>query len=72
MPSLLFVISMEYLSRILRNIGNLPEFHYHPRCKSLKLTHLCFADNLIMCCKGDLIPYIYHALSFEAFLGCIL
>ncbi|XP_074265051.1 uncharacterized protein LOC141587467 [Silene latifolia] len=26
---------------------------YHPLCKSLKLTHLLFADDLLMFCKGD-------------------
>ncbi|XP_074297010.1 uncharacterized protein LOC141627680 [Silene latifolia] len=28
-------------------------FRYHPLCKSLKLTHLLFADDLLMFCKGD-------------------
>ncbi|XP_074291951.1 uncharacterized protein LOC141618770 [Silene latifolia] len=29
------------------------DFHFHPQCKSLKLCHLCFADDLLMFCKGD-------------------
>ncbi|XP_074302885.1 uncharacterized protein LOC141637220 [Silene latifolia] len=28
-------------------------FRYHPLCKSLKLTHLLFVDDLLMFCKGD-------------------
>ncbi|XP_074277026.1 uncharacterized protein LOC141600681 [Silene latifolia] len=28
-------------------------FRYHPLCKSVQLSHLCFADDLIMFCKGD-------------------
>lgn len=48
---LLFVIGMEYLSRSLkRMVGT---FGFHPRCKIIKLTHLCFADDLMLLRKGD-------------------
>lgn len=50
---LLFVMCMEYLSRILTKIGELEKFKYHPRYIEMKLTLLCFADDLIMCCKGE-------------------
>ncbi|KAL2930341.1 LINE-1 retrotransposable element ORF2 protein [Bienertia sinuspersici] len=49
---LLFVIGMEYLSRIMRKLQENPSFKMHPRCKGLNLTHMCFADDLILCCKG--------------------
>ncbi|XP_062113366.1 uncharacterized protein LOC133824492 [Humulus lupulus] len=29
-----------------------PSFRFHPMCKSLKLINLCFADDLILFCKG--------------------
>nr|GEZ10601.1 RNA-directed DNA polymerase, eukaryota, reverse transcriptase zinc-binding domain protein [Tanacetum cinerariifolium] len=29
------------------------KFKYHFGCKEIKLTHLCFADNLLMVCNGD-------------------
>ncbi|GJR20749.1 hypothetical protein Tco_0969276 [Tanacetum coccineum] len=29
------------------------EFGYHFRCKHMKLTHVCFADDLLMFCYGD-------------------
>ncbi|XP_074298229.1 uncharacterized protein LOC141629060 [Silene latifolia] len=29
-------------------------FRYHPLCKSLKLNHLLFDDDLLMFCKGDI------------------
>ncbi|XP_056698474.1 uncharacterized protein [Spinacia oleracea] len=32
--------------------GGKKDFKYHPRCKGSKLNHLCFADDLILCCKG--------------------
>ena len=51
---LTFVFGMEYLSRILNMVGTTKEFKYHPRCKAIKLNHLCFADDLMLLCKGDL------------------
>ncbi|XP_021853707.1 uncharacterized protein [Spinacia oleracea] len=54
---LLFVICMEYLSRILNRVSAMPQFQFHPRCKGIGLTHLCFADDLIICSRGD-----YHSI----------
>ncbi|KAL2905400.1 LINE-1 retrotransposable element ORF2 protein [Bienertia sinuspersici] len=50
---LLFVLGMEYLSRIMKRLNEDPDFKLHPRCKGIQLTHMCFADDLIMCCKGE-------------------
>ncbi|KAL2934560.1 LINE-1 retrotransposable element ORF2 protein [Bienertia sinuspersici] len=50
---LLFVMGMEYLSRSLTKVAEEQGFHFHPRCRAAKLTHLCFADDLILCCKGE-------------------
>ncbi|XP_056688147.1 uncharacterized protein [Spinacia oleracea] len=67
MSPLLFVICMEYLSRILQKMSTLPQFQFHPRCRDIKLTHLCFADDLILCRKGDF-PSIYLLLqAFKLF-----
>ena len=67
MSPLLFVICMEYLSRILQKMSALPQFQFHPRCRDIKLTHLCFADDLILCSKGDF-PSIYLLLqAFKLF-----
>ena len=49
---LLFVIGMEYLSRSLKSIVG--TFGFRIQCKSINLTHLCFADDLMIFCKGDL------------------
>lgn len=50
---LLFVIVMEYLSRVLNKMSALPDFRFHPMCKGTKLTHLIFADDLMIFCKGN-------------------
>lgn len=67
MSPLLVVICMEYLSRILMLIGEMPQFHYHPRYKAIKLTHLCFAYDLIMCCRGDLNSIYIMLQAFKLF-----
>ena len=49
---LLFLIGMEYLSRSLKSIVG--TFSFLPICKTIKLTHLCFADDLMIFCTKDL------------------
>ena len=45
---LLFVLSMDYLSRLLKVTTRDPRFKFLPNCKLLGLTHLMFADDLIL------------------------
>lgn len=49
---LLFVLVMEYLTRLFKRM-RLPDFHFHPMCKALRLNHLIFADDLMIFCRGD-------------------
>ncbi|XP_019226034.1 PREDICTED: uncharacterized protein LOC109207550 [Nicotiana attenuata] len=44
---------MEYLSRTLKSLKDIPDFNFHPRCAKMNLTHIYFADDLIMCCRAD-------------------
>ncbi|XP_062080606.1 uncharacterized protein LOC133785378 [Humulus lupulus] len=53
MSPLLFVIVMEYLTRLLAYYSDKKGFGFHPLCKHIRLTNLCFADDLIMFCKGN-------------------
>ncbi|GKC14605.1 RNA-directed DNA polymerase, eukaryota, reverse transcriptase zinc-binding domain protein, partial [Tanacetum coccineum] len=50
----LFTLVMEVFTLILNNkIQQSHDFKYHSGCKEIKLTHLCFADDLLVLCHGD-------------------
>ena len=49
----LFVISMKYLSRLVKKVSQSPHFKFHLNCKQVFLTHLIFADDLILFSKVD-------------------
>ena len=67
---LLFVISMEYLSRLFKHASTQSGFVFHPHCRKMALTHLMFADDLIVFCKA--IPSSIQLLmnAFHAFTSC--
>lgn len=50
---LLFVLVMEILSRLLHQLPK-DTFRYHPYCANLNLSHLIFADDLLIFCRGDI------------------
>lgn len=54
MSPYLFVIYMEYLNRCMLGLQFNKNFHFHPRCKKLNLTHVCFVDDLLLFARGDL------------------
>ncbi|GJY83814.1 RNA-directed DNA polymerase, eukaryota, reverse transcriptase zinc-binding domain protein [Tanacetum coccineum] len=52
----LFTLVMEVLNLMIqRQVISEKKFKYHWGCKELKITSLCFADDLLLLCHGDLI-----------------
>ncbi|CAA7048424.1 unnamed protein product [Microthlaspi erraticum] len=50
----LFVIAMNCLSLMLNKAAEEKKFTYHKGCAGSKLTHLCFADDLLIFVEGTL------------------
>ncbi|XP_062114324.1 uncharacterized protein LOC133825389 [Humulus lupulus] len=50
---LVFVIVMDYLTRMLIKASKDKGFRFHPMCKSLNLVNLCCADDLLIFCKAN-------------------
>ncbi|XP_059295395.1 uncharacterized protein LOC132048717 [Lycium ferocissimum] len=65
MSPFMFAISMEYLSRRLNALKEEKVFKYHPRCSGLGVTHLSFADDLLLFSRGDLILSISLLLALK-------
>ena len=60
----LFVLCLEYFSRSIKLATDIPNFNFHPKCGKLKITHLAFADDLILFARGDV-------LSIKIILDCL-
>lgn len=49
----LFVLCIEYLSRLLKARIDDSEFNFHAKCAMHNITHLAFADDLMLMARGD-------------------
>ena len=69
----LFVLAVEVFSRIMADLtGGNSGFKFHPKCVKMRLTHLCFADDLLIFSKASLssIKVVQAALlEFENLSG---
>ncbi|CAH9089943.1 unnamed protein product [Cuscuta europaea] len=53
MSPLLFALCLEYLSRLLNVKTCEAPFKFHPKCGSLKISHIAYADDLMLFSRGD-------------------
>ncbi|XP_039005550.1 uncharacterized protein LOC120132944 [Hibiscus syriacus] len=53
LSSFIFFLAMHVLSKMLNLAATKRVFGYHPKCKRIGLTHLSFADDLMIFCKGN-------------------
>ena len=67
---LLFIIAMEAFSRSLALAARRQDFQFHPKCKDINLTRLCFADDIFLFSGGTIssVKVILHELN--RFEGC--
>nr|GEV22542.1 RNA-directed DNA polymerase, eukaryota, reverse transcriptase zinc-binding domain protein [Tanacetum cinerariifolium] len=52
-PYLFTLVMKRFTLMMERNVKRNPKFQYHYGCKSMKITHVCFADDLFVLCHGD-------------------
>ncbi|XP_039009143.1 uncharacterized protein LOC120137444 [Hibiscus syriacus] len=64
---ILFVLSMNILSSMLNMASTRGLFNYHPKCKKVGITHLSFADDLLIFCKGNVELVIGVITVLESF-----
>ena len=49
----LFICCMEYFSRLLKLSSQHENFRFHPKCEVQGITHLAFADDVLLLSRGD-------------------
>lgn len=72
MSPMLFTICLEYFSRLIDKRTRFSGFSFHPRCKELRISHLAYADDLMLFSRGDTrsVSILMNTLKeFEATFG---
>lgn len=68
MSAYIFVLVMEYLARIMKKVGKLSGFSYHPRCSKLGIVNVTFADDLLLLCRADVTSIRYLRAGLNHFV----
>ncbi|GKB76435.1 RNA-directed DNA polymerase, eukaryota, reverse transcriptase zinc-binding domain protein [Tanacetum coccineum] len=64
----MFTMVMEMVNLLIKDeIMKDKSFKYHFGCRQLKITHLCFADDLIMLSHGDISSVATHKRALDKF-----
>ncbi|CAH9101719.1 unnamed protein product [Cuscuta europaea] len=53
MSPLLFVVCLEYFSRLLHMRNKVSSFKFHPKCGKLNISHVAYADDRMLFSRGD-------------------
>ncbi|GJW13857.1 RNA-directed DNA polymerase, eukaryota, reverse transcriptase zinc-binding domain protein [Tanacetum coccineum] len=71
MSPYLFTLVMECFTLMMeKNVKRNPSFQYHFSCTIMELTHVCFADDLLVFCHGDVESTKVIRNSIEEFGSC--
>lgn len=54
MTPFLFALCLEVLSTSLKNMSRSPAFGFHAKCQNMRLTHIAYADDLLLFARGDI------------------
>ena len=66
----LFAICLEVLSRNMGRLGRNPHFNHHPKCSEMSITHLAFADDLILFTRGEVTSLSLSMECLKKFRDC--
>ena len=67
----LFVLIMDFLRQLIQyNILLSQNFKFHWKCDKLKISHLCFADDLLLLFCGDVAYTLFMKDSLTQFYEC--
>ncbi|GJX36120.1 RNA-directed DNA polymerase, eukaryota, reverse transcriptase zinc-binding domain protein [Tanacetum coccineum] len=66
MSPYLFTLVMECFTLMMeRNVQRNPKFQFHFGCKNMKITHVCFGDDLLVLCQEEVQEEIMKIQPFE-------
>lgn len=67
MSPFLYVLAMEYITRLLHTLKEKPNFNFHSRCSKLNIIQVEFADDLLLFCRGDVTSILMLFKCFRLF-----